>query len=143
MPKRPIDTGAWSKNWKQGMDAAGPAYQRGIANCDVDPMERAANALEKAKTNYIQAIDSGKTARRLRETSKATWQQLASSKGASRLSTGANEALPKVNAKIARMAPLMDQLRATIDSMPNNTPSEREQRMLAWTRGMAAIKNQI
>lgn len=139
MPRRPIDAANWVKNWKAGMDNAQTAYVRGVQQCSVNPMEEAVKKQDKMKANLIKAIDDGRYAAGCQSVSKSQWQQQTATVGGGRLSSGATAALPKVTAKVQAMVPGMDQLLNTIYAMPNNTPAEREQRQLAWSRGMRAL----
>lgn len=139
MPRRPIDAAQWIKNWKSGMDNAQAAYQRGVMQCAVDPMEEAIKKQDKMKANLIRSIDDGSYAAGCRSVSKSQWQQQTSTVGGPRLSSGATAALPKTTTKVNQMVIGMDQLLNQIYAMPNDTPAEREQRQLAWSRGMRAL----
>jgi hypothetical protein len=119
-----IDPVSWATKWSTAMSNAGSAYKSGIQNTRVNPMQAAIANLDKAKRNYNQAIDSGKTAAGLARVSMATWQQNAMTKGANRLTDGAVAAKPKVLAFAQLAAPIVSALSDEVRQMPNNNKSD-------------------
>jgi hypothetical protein len=134
-----INPTSWADRYVSGMQGAGAKYKNSIDQVSENPMQQAAAKLDKAKRNYIEAIDSGRTAAALNSVSLETWKMQAKNKGAARLGTGAQEAKSKVIAYAQRAAPAMQALQAQIRSMPSDTPADMDRRQLAWSAGMRAM----
>lgn len=138
----PINPQTIADRYVAGMQGASTKYKAGVAAVSEAPTAKAARNLGKAQRNYNAAIESGKTAARLNAVSLEQWKALASTKGANNLAGGASAAKSKVAAYWTAVGPAFASLQAQIDAMPNETEQDREQRALAWMRGMRDIGNQ-
>lgn len=125
-----------AQRWQQRTSAAAQDYAAGVANTDKDPTALAIAAGPRYLQNVQAAFNSGKWANGLRRVGKAGWQEAVAAKGASNFSTGVNAAEAKVAQAFAPLLAFEQNLLNTVGSMPNVTDADRENRMLAWVRGM-------
>ena len=135
-----MNLGNWVGNWDKGMSNAGEKYKQGIARVNDNPMAKAAAKKDKAVAGYTRAAD--RMAAKLLATPLERWKTNAANVGAERLVSGAKKAKSKLQAYITEYGPAIQALRDRVDSMPNDTETDREQKSLAWMRGMREIKNQ-
>lgn len=129
------DANAVASKWVQRTSAAQQDYVTGAEQTSKDPTQLAINNQARLKTNFNAAIDSGKWANRLRAVGKAGWLQAIQDK-ANNFSTGVNAAQSKVASAFAPLLQYENNLQQQVDAMPNVTDTDRENRMLAWVRGM-------
>lgn len=129
------DSNAVAQKWAQRTSGAQSDYVAGVENTSKDPTQLAINNQARLRQNFLAAIDSGKWANALRAVTKAGWQQAVRDK-AGNFSTGVNAAEAKVAAKFAPLLQYENNLQQQVESMPNVTDADRENRMLAWVRGM-------
>lgn len=99
-------------NWVAGMQSpqAATNYKNAMAALTVNPMQLAAQNLDKASANYQQAVTSGRMATALNNVSMAAYKA-ACATGASRLASGAAKGAPKQAAAAARLQPIYDQMK--------------------------------
>lgn len=126
--------------WTQRTAAAAPDYAKGVANTDKDPTALAIAAGPRLLTNFTQAFNSGKWANSLRRVGKQGWQSAVAAKGESNFANGVAAAQSKVETAFAPLLAFESNLQNTINSMPNLTDVDRENRMLAWVRGMRTYR---
>lgn len=122
--------------WKQRTAAAAQDYADGVAKTDKDPTALAIAAGPRLLQNFTQAFNSGKWANGLRRTGKQGWQAAVAAKGATNFSNGVNAAEQKVAEAFGSLLAFEQNLLNQVGSMPNVTDTDRENRMLAWVRGM-------
>jgi hypothetical protein len=122
--------------WKQRTAAAASDYADGVAKTDKDPTALAIAAGPRYLANVQAAFQSGKWANGLRRTGKAGWQAAVAAKGAQNFSTGVNAADQKVVEAFTPLLAFEQNLLNQVGSMANVTDTDRENRMLAWVRGM-------
>lgn len=128
--------------WKQRTSAAGQDYADGVANTDKDPTALAIQGGQRYINNVTAAFQSGKWANGLRRVGKTGWQAAVASKGVQNFTNGVNNAEAKVADAFAGLLSFEQGLLNTVNGMPNVTDNDREQRMLAWVRGMRQYKKQ-
>lgn len=99
-------------NWQAGMTsgAAATNYKAAMQALTVNPMEMAAQNLDKAAANFMQAVSSGRMAAKLRSVSLASYKASCVA-GASRLASGATKGLPKYTAAQDRLDPIYEQMK--------------------------------
>ena len=129
------DAGAVFSKWSTRTSAAQQDYVNGVQNTTKDPTQLAINNQARAVSNYTAALQSGKWATRLRNVGKTGWQQAVAAK-ASNFSTGVQNAETKFVGAFTRLLAFENTLQSQVDAMPNVTDTDRENRMLAWVRGM-------
>ena len=122
--------------WKQRTAAAAQDYADGVAKTDKDPTALAIAAGPRYLANVQQAFNSGKWANGLRRVGKQGWQAAVATKGAQNFANGVNNAEGKVADAFGRLLAFEQNLLNTVGGMPNVTDTDRENRMLAWVRGM-------
>jgi hypothetical protein len=129
------DAAAVASKWQSRTAGAQQAYVDGVNNTQKDPTQLAINNQARLLTNFQNAVNSGKWANRLRAVGKAGWQSAVDAK-ANNFSTGVNAAVSKVTAAFQPLLQYENTLQQQVDSMPDVTDTDRENRMLAWVRGM-------
>lgn len=122
--------------WKQRTAGASQDYADGVARTDKDPTQLAIAAGPRLLANFTQAFQSGKWANNLRRVGKQGWQAAVASKGVTNFANGVNNAESKVAEAFGPLLAFEASLQNNIASMPNVTDTDRENRMLAWVRGM-------
>jgi hypothetical protein len=122
--------------WKASTASGQPAYEQGVANCDIDVTGRAIAALPQAQANYAAAISSGLTARRLQASGNQGWKNGVARKGGANWTNGVTNGGDKFAAKMGKVLQFETSLQSQIQNMPSNSPGARDQRMLAWVNGM-------
>ncbi len=115
-------------------------YTEGIESVTENPMEKAIAKLDKAKQNYIKAIDSGKTERGLRRVSLPAWKQITKEKGEARYVSGVMAAKPKVEAFMTELLPHIDEGKKKIQNLPDTTLQQNIERSRVFLTHMATFK---
>ncbi len=115
-------------------------YVQGVRDTEVNPMQKAASKKDKLKANFNQAVDSGKWEQGLQSVSKEEWQRLTEQKGSARYAAGVEAAMPDIVAFHEEFQSHVAKVKAEVDAMPDLTPEQRIQRMVANARGMARFK---
>lgn len=110
--------------------------RKGVMAVLESPTEKAALNLDKAKSNYNKAIDSGKTARNLRSVSLASWKESTASK-IDRIPSGIAAAKDKLTDFHTQRADHQVKIDSELSRMPKRTLADSEGRMLAQMRGMS------
>lgn len=102
-----------AQRWQQGFSNAGPKWVAGINAVDRAPGIDAAAARDR----YLQGVNSNvdKYAANVAKVTLAAWKDMATTKGQSRLASGAQAGMPKYQAKIAPVLQAIGQIR---DSLP-------------------------
>lgn len=129
------DANGVASKWATRTSAAQQDYVNGVETTSKDPTQLAINNQSRLLANFQAAVNSGKWANRLRAVGKTGWQQAVADK-ANNFSTGVNAAQAKVAAAFAPLLQYENNLQQQVDAMPNVTDTDRENRMLAWVRGM-------
>lgn len=127
---------AVATKWVQRTSAAAQDYAQGVAQTDKDPTALAVAAGPRYIQNVQAAFNSGKWANALRSVGAAGWKAAVATKGVANFSTGVSAAESKVATAFGPLLAFEANLQGTVASMPNVTDTDRENRMLAWTRGM-------
>jgi hypothetical protein len=125
-----------AEKWTTRTAAAAEDYARGVAETDKDPTALAIAAGPRLLRNFTEAFQSGRWANGLRKVGKSGWQAAVASKGQTNFSTGVQAATGKVETAFGPLLAFEQSLAQRVHAMPNVTDGDREQRMLAWVRGM-------
>ena len=143
MPKLTGAQGA--AKWATNSQAAGPAYVSGAQNTTKDPTQLAAAAVQKWYNGVTAAFQGGLFQAGLARSGKQGWLNGVTGKGAQNYlnSVGNATVQQKVSTVFTALYNAEASLQAQIDAMPNNTAADAEARMLAWTRGMKALRGQF
>lgn len=130
------DASTVADKWESRTTAASQDYLDGVAKSDKDPTALAIAAGQRYRTQVLAAFDSGKWANGLRRSGKQGWQDGVATKGGSNFQNGVSAAKPKVQQAFASLLAFESGLQSKVAAMPNVTDADRENRMLAWVRGM-------
>jgi len=114
--------------------------RRGIDRVSASPTAAAANKKDKMRSNINASIDSGKWERGLRRVTLEEWKGKMINKGLGRVATGIDEAAPKVRAFASDLLPYIDNLKATVDKLPDTTLEDSINRMTTFVRGMSKFQ---
>lgn len=114
------------------------SYVEGVQDVKDAPGKKAARKKDKYKANVNAAVD--KWAENVEAVSLDEWQRAASGKGAERFAPGIEAARDKISAFHAEFQPFVAQVKAELDAMPDATPEQRKQKMLANVEKMSKFK---
>ena len=139
--KRVISPEDWKNRQLGTLKAVGRTnYLIGIASPKADPIARGIATEEKYAIETRKAIDEGRRKTALQKTSMAEWSQYSQSIGADKLVDGVVKREAKVTDFITKFQPQLSSLLSKVDSLPEATDSDRENRMLENLRGLKALK---
>lgn len=125
-------------NWRKGMAASGDKFKAGVQAVTESPTAKAAMAIDRQVQGVIAAAQSGKTQRALNAVTLESWKNDMINKGATRISTGAATAEPKVAQFMNEFFP---HLQAGIAQLPPRGDLEQNlQRAAAMARHNAAFQ---
>lgn len=102
-----------AQRWQTGFAGAGAKWTAGVQSVDVAPGVLAAAAKDRYLQGTAQAGD--KFASNVSKVSKQDWVNACTTKGASRLASGATAGMPKYQSKIGPVLQAIGQIR---DSLP-------------------------
>lgn len=111
----------------------------GVGRVTESPTEKAAQNLDKAKMNYIEAIDSGRMANNLRSVSLQEWQGKTVAK-VDNVATGLELARDKVIEFQTWLGKRQDQIDQKLSSMKTRTLAENIARATTQMTEMAKVK---
>lgn len=124
--------------YQQNAGAAGPKYLAGVAGTAKDPTALAAAAAPKWFQNLTAAYQAGRFQAGLAKIGKAGWQAAVAAKGGANYVTGVNAAEAKFVASFTKLLAYEQQAQQQVQSMPNLTSADSDQRMLTWKHLMEA-----
>lgn len=125
--------------WAQRLGGAGQAYKDGIQSVTIAPSQLAIAQQDRARQGFVDAIDSGRWARKLGMVTLSDWQRKAVDVGAGRLTSGATAALPKVQAFMAEFYPVTQQVKQTVAGMPKGGEANAVARFLVARKAFKAF----
>lgn len=131
---------AVAAKWVTRTAAAATDYANGVASTDKDPTALAIAAGPRYLANVQARFNDGTWANKLRAVGKQGWQNAVATKGVQAFSNGVNAAEGKVAAAFGPLLQFETNLQQQVSAMANVTDTDRENRMLAWTRGMRQYK---
>ena len=114
----------------------------GVKRVTVAPGQAAAAKAPKMRQNLMEAIDSGKWAKRVASVSLQDWQAQMLNKGVSRIAAGVDGAAQKSVDFFSQLFPFQEQLQSKISTMPDLTLEDNLNRMTTFVRGMSGFKRQ-
>jgi hypothetical protein len=129
-----FDPGAAAQNWVNAMQQASQKATAGAQRVQVSPGQKAAEQAQK----YINRVNESlpKWQRKVAAVTLAAWQSAYIQKGVPRIATGAQAAQAEYQAALTPLFQFMSNLWQQVDAMPTTTEADRENKMLAWIRGM-------
>ncbi len=111
--------------WANNARNAANAYKTGVMGVTEAPGIAAARQQDVMRQKLLEAIDSGRWARRVSSVPLQAWQQAASTKGAANYPGGIDAGKAKQLAFGQVFYPLMAQAKAAVRSMPNATRADK------------------
>jgi len=122
--------------WLTNLSNSTAEMTAGVARVSVAPGQAAAAKKQKWVNALMDTQTQDKWARNVSSVSLQSWQAAMNNYGINRVSQGAQAKAAKYQSAMNSLLPFIDSLAATVKAMPDNTPADREQRMLAMVRGM-------
>jgi hypothetical protein len=130
-----------STKWLNNFSQSQSEMQAGVAAVTVGPGVLAAQKLQK----WINALNDPSTQQKWQRNvaiggALGPWQDAMNTYGISRAIQGAQQKQAKYTNAMNSLLPFIYQLRSSVRSMDDSTPAAREQRMIAFVRGMRQYK---
>ena len=122
--------------WQRGISNSQQDMTAGVQRVTVAPGTAAAAKKQKFVSAMQDPATFDKWERGVRSVSLGSWQNSMVTLGIPRAAQGAQQKKDKMVNAMNSLLPFVDNLRNTVKSMPDNSQADREQRMLAWSRGM-------
>lgn len=129
-----------AKKWSRNLGAAGDSIRAGVNAVTVNPAESAIRQKDAYVNGVARAAAEGKWERGLRRNSLEDWRKAMLEKGLSRVATGANQAIPKMEAFLTEWLPYEDQLKQKLASMPRGDLQTNIARAVAAIEHNAAFR---
>ena len=117
--------------------------ERGVDRVTVAPGEKAAAQADKMLENIIESIRSGRWASAVGAVSLQDWKTSMKEKGIPRVSQGLQAAQPKIERFAAKLLPVLDQIQAEVEQMPDRTLEDRIARSAHVMRRLNEMKGQF
>lgn len=136
MARRQITAAQATDKWQRRMATAGEDYADGVRAVTDSPTQAAAAAKSKYVAGVESAARTGRYERGLEAVSLEEWKSKAIEKGAARLASGAQAAVPKVRSRMEQILANGREVQQIVEAMPDDTPEQRMQRALVWMQEM-------
>jgi|FLYL01.1.fsa_nt_gi hypothetical protein len=137
------DAATMTERYLQGVSQAASRWVQGMQNPRRDPKQAALRAAGKWANRTQEAIQQGSYAAGIQSYDLAEAVQVAVSDGGSAYTAGAAKRSGKVQRMHQRLAPLLGGVSQAIQSMPQDTEQQREQRLLQARRMMLNVGKQL
>ncbi len=129
-----FDPNSAAQNWVNALQQAAQKATAGAQRVQVSPGQKAAEQAQKWITRVNESAP--KWQRKVGAVTLAEWQAAYINKGVPRIASGAQAAQPAYQQALGPLFQFMANLWQQVDAMPSTTEADRENRMLAWARGM-------
>lgn len=140
MGKVNITADQLTKNWQAGMTGAVSKIQAGVNAVTESPGVKAAANAQKAATNYALAVSSGRYAAGQMSYTLQYWKTKTAQKVGERMAGGVQAAGAKHAKFAAWLIPALNDVAATVDTMPSMTFQDSINRMTQQATLMHAKK---
>jgi hypothetical protein len=127
-------------NWANGLKQNISKIQAGVNAVTESPMEKAASQQDKMLRGITAAVSSGRWAAGLRSVSLADWKTKTTTKIASSLSTGVDNAVQKHQRFAGYLVETLNAILPELANMPNNTIEDGINKVATLVRHMANNK---
>lgn len=134
-----VDANTWTAKMMSRVQAAGGDWEKGVANPRRSPTAAMKAAGGKWKTRMQQAITNDAWMKGIAGLTDQAIQAAAAAAGGSRFVAGVTSRQQKIADAIAKLQPKVAALSSKIQSLPQDTDQQREDRMIQNVRGMRAI----
>lgn len=136
----PLSASEVADRWAKAMSASTGKMKAGILAMTKSPAEAAIKAKDKYREGILRSLEDGTWEAGLRSVVFADWQKKTADVGTTRVSAGVQSATPAMTKFFEQLLPYTDGVKRQIDQMPDATPEDRIQRMVANARLMAQFK---
>ena len=133
---------AVADKWASRTAAAAPDYVAGVMNTDKDPTALAIAAAPRWFAKLQEAYTQGKYTSGLQRSGKQGWQDGVRTKGETAFSNGVQNSKTKVATAFGPLLAFEAGLQSRVQAMANVTDTDKENRALAWIRGMREYRKQ-
>lgn len=123
----------------RNLKASVPDIKAGVNRVTVSPTVRAADNIEKMRTNLFAAFDDGRVERGLRRVTKEEWQAAMLKKGVNSIGPGIDAAAAKMEDFFGKLFPYQASLQNRIAGMSDLTVEDSRARMNEWFDGMVSF----
>lgn len=127
----------YAEKWARRLRGATEDVRRGVQRVQEAPGEAAARNQEALLQNFVNSVNSGVWAARVRGVSLQEWQERTLTKGLSRLPQGVEAAQPKMQAVAQDLLPAIDAAAAAARALPKVTLEDSINRMTTFVREMS------
>ncbi len=135
-----VNAQEYAEKWARRMRGATEDVRRGVEKVTVAPGELAAQNEAALLQNFVESVNSGRWAARVRGVSLQDWQKATLDKGIARIGPGVEAAQPKMARIAAELLPAVDAAAAAANALPKVTLEDSIQRMTTFVRKMAEFK---
>lgn len=122
------------------LKAAAPDIRAGIEKVTESPTKKAAQKIDKMRTNWLAKIDDGTTKRRLEAVTVDDWKDKALNVGVGRIAAGIDAAQGKVISFAEKLLPAVDAAQKKVQAMPDLTLEDSINRMTTFIRDMSKFR---
>lgn len=132
-----------AQKWANAMAASTQKFTAGVEAVSTNPMEKAAARADQYLAGVQEAVASGRYSAGLRRVSLSDWKQAMIKKGAPRLGSGAQAAIPKFRAFMTRLMSHIESGKSMLESTPRGDFATNVQRAVRWMEHMHQAKGQL
>jgi len=136
----PIDINKAHQKYLRNANNAAQDWADGIQNTQKDIAGLAVKAKDKYKASVQASLANDTWAKKMAKVSTADIKAAAAKAGSAAYSAGINNKGDKALKAFGRVFPLIDQVAASVNAMPDTTPAQRDAKMLANAAGLRGIK---
>jgi len=140
---RVLNVTDWVDRQQRKASAAGDDWASRALTPRKDPIDAARKADKKRKSRLEEAEKKGKWLAKMGKLSFDDYASGVQAVGASGYTDGVTRKKAKVTKAVTALQPLVEGLAKSIDAMPQDTDTQREDRMKAARRGMISIGDKL
>lgn len=129
-----------AQKWNRNLAGSTEAIKNGVAAVTVSPTEKAARQADAYAAGVAAAVASGKYQSALRKVTLDDWQKAMLTKGVSRIASGAQAAVGKVEDFLTEFLPHVEAGQRMLESMPRGDIQQNIQRAIAMIEHNAKFK---
>lgn len=133
------DAATMAARWNTGVGGAADRWVQGMRSPRRDPKQAAIKANGKYKQRMAQALQQDQWLKGISGYDVGAAVETATSDGGSAYVAGAQKRLSKYERAAQILQPQLSALSQTVQNLPQDTPEQREHRMLTNLRGMRQI----
>ena len=126
----------YGEKWSRRLRGATEDIRRGVNNVTEAPGEKAALAQDALLQNWVESVNSGLWASRVRGVTLQDWKTATLEKGLARIPSGVEAATPKMIQMATVLLPAIDQAAEEANRLPKVTLEDSIQRMTVFVRRM-------